>query len=60
MNGLITFVLLTLGLAIASVNLSMPLVSTGYALQQGAIFDSFMVICFSIAGIGLLLAYNSR
>ena len=61
-NSFITFVLLAVGLGMASVNLSLPLVSeTGYYLTQGPQgFDSFMVICFSIAGIGLVLAYNSK
>ncbi|MDH5447103.1 MAG: hypothetical protein OEY52_16260 [Gammaproteobacteria bacterium] len=63
MNSFITFVLLAVGLGMASVNLSMPVVEqTGYYAAQGAVtgMNSFMMICISVAGFGLVMAFKSK
>ena len=63
MNSFITFVLLAVGLGMASVNLSLPLVSdTGYYAAQGAAtgMNSFMIMCLSVAGLGFALAFKSK
>ena len=60
-NSFITFVLLAVGLGMASVNLSLPLVNeTGYVMQSSAGLDGFMLICLSMVGIGLVMAYNAK
>ena len=63
MNSFITFVLLALGLGMASVNLSLPLVTeTGYHTVQGAAtgLNGFMIICLSATGLGFVLAFKSK
>ena len=63
MNSFITFVLLALGLGMASVNLSLPLVTdTGYYAAQGAAngLNGFMVSCLGVAGLGFALAFKSK
>lgn len=63
MNSFITFILLALGLGMASVNLSLPLVSEAgqYAMQGVATgINSFMVLCLSVAGVGFVLAFKSK
>ena len=63
MNSFITFVLLALGLGMASVNLSLPLVSdAGYYAAQGAAtgLNGFMIICLSVTGLGFVLAFKSK
>lgn len=63
MNSFITFVLLALGLGMASVNLSLPLLTaTGQYAVPGAAsgINGFMIICLSVTGLGFVLAFKSK
>jgi len=63
-NSFITFVLLATVLGMASVNLSLPLVSDTeqIAIPQDIVtgFNSFMVLCLSVTGLGFVLAFKSK
>jgi hypothetical protein len=62
-NSFITFVLLALGLGMASVNLSLPLVTdTSYHAAQGAAsgLNGFMIMCLGVTGLGFVLAFKSK
>lgn len=64
MNSLITFIMLATVLGMASTNLSLPLVSDAgqIAAPQGVVtgFNSFMVLCLSVTGLGFVLAFKSK
>ena len=63
MNSFITFVLLALGLGMASVNLSLPLLGeAGQLTAQGAAngMNGFMIFCLSVTGLGLVLAFKTK
>jgi len=62
-NSFITFVLLAVGLGMASVKLSLPLLTeTGQYAAQGAAngMNGFMILCLSVAGLGFALAFKSK
>ena len=63
MNSFITFVLLALGLGMASVNLSLPLLGEASQLTaQGAVngMNGFMIFCLSVTGLGFVLAFKTK
>ncbi len=63
MNSFITFVVFATVLGMTGVNLSMSMI-TGFeqTAAQGMVagFNSFIVLCLSVAGVGFILAFKSK